>query len=101
KYDRVTQRYQYQLLKYSQYQNAFRVHDAEVGVLVKNQPDHPVVLVTSRAKSVAGFTPSLRGVTLGRAAAARQAQATLKNPQLRNAASAIARAPLTHFSDPE
>lgn len=56
-FDRETNDYKFFLYRYGQEAAGVPVYDAQLSVLVKNEPGHPVVWANSSLRDVARFTP--------------------------------------------
>lgn len=99
KYDKRRRRFEFLLMKFSQQRNGVPVYGADVGMLVRNEPGHPLVHVSSRAKALGTFAPRLRGAAVD----AVQARAAVRSPAARRlyeaSAVAAARSPLTDFTE--
>ncbi len=66
-YNRETGEYKFTLVYYRQIRDGIPVFRGEARVLVKNEPDYPVVLVSSALRSLNDFKPDKSGIDFNRA----------------------------------
>jgi len=68
-YDRTTGTYKFTLLYFSQYHNGVPVFQSELRLLVRNEPNYPLVLAVSTLRDMGTFAPdrSMLGVQSDRA----------------------------------
>lgn len=101
KYDRRTGRYAFSLLRYEQHRDGIPVYASDVDVLVRNTPEHAVVMASSRARSLGAFVPRLGAKRVDAAQARRAAQAAVQRTDFTGAALRGSSAELTRFTEAE
>lgn len=101
KYDERAKRFEFLLLKFHQHRGGVPVYGADVGMLVRNEPGHPLVHVASRAKALGAFSPRLRGAPVDRARARAAVREGAARRRFERSAAAAARVPLTRFTEAE
>ncbi len=74
-YDRETDKYKFTLVYYAQEVNGVPVYDAELRLLVRNEPGYPLVLVASSARDLENFAADKSSLSLPSSVALQAAMA--------------------------